>query len=486
MRRYLLIILCACALVSCRDYQISDDPTLRLSFSTDTLSFDTVFTAEGSATAQLMVYNRNASAILIDRVWLTEGTTFHANIDGEADLSRLNRLQINGGDSMYVFLRVKIDPTGENTPLLVSDQLHFHLATGATQDVQLEAYGQDAKRIGSKGCGRTEYFTLTMTAEKPYIIYDTLIVEAKLTIKPGATLYMHKGACIYVLGDVSAKGTVNEPIVIRGDRLDRLFDSVPYLYAGGSWNGIYLQAETPHNYQFEYVDILSGNIGLYCFSTCTGTLPNLRMEGCRIHNHTLYGLILLNVDALVTNTEISNCASYCVYCAGGTQNFVHTTVASYYGNTNIRLQPDENYKPTAAAVYIDNLSKSAPQTITSFYNSIITGYQKEQLVVATPLDRYYPGYFIGNYLKTDTLPIPNASANVYWQKPKPNEQDTIRVFVNDYYKYKEYVYYDFRPDSLSPVIGIGDSIAALPYPADRNGVSRALMRPDAGCYQHQP
>jgi hypothetical protein len=188
--------------------------------------------------------------------------------------------------------------------------------------------------------------------------------------------------------------------------------------------------------------------------------------------------VLLNTDAKVTNTEISNCASYCVYCAGGTQDFIHTTIASYFGATNIRIQSAA--KDDAAAVYIDNLSKTV-QTTTSFYNSVITGYLSNQLVVATPLDRYYPGVFKNNYLKTDTLRIPHAQANVYWQKT-----DTAKVFRNDYYRYKEYVYYDFRPDSLSPLRGIGDSITAEPYPTDRNGVSRAFMRPDAGCYQYQP
>ena len=200
------------------------------------------------------------------------------------------------------------------------------------------------------------------------------------------------------------------------------------------------------------------------------------MNGCRIHNHTLYGLVLQHVDALVTNTEISNCASYCVYCDGGKHDFVHSTVASYFGYTDIRIQSAA--KEDAAAVFIDNLGKSAPATTTSFYNCIITGYRHNQLVVATPFDKYYPGIFIGNYLKTDTLAMPHADANTYWQKT-----DTVPVFRKDFYKYKEYIYYDFRLDTLSPAIGIGDSIAALPYPTDRNGVSRANRKPDAGCYQ---
>ena len=480
MRNWLLIILCACALASCREYKVSDDPTLRLAFSCDTLRFDTVFTEQGSSTLQLKVYNPNANALIIKRIWLEKGDVFRVNVDGEPDLERLTDVQLNGKDSILVFVRFgKTAALGSNLPVLMEDRLHFLLANEAAQSVLLEAYGQDVTRIGRVGCGRTVMETCTFTGDQPYMIFDTLIVSGPLNIQAGATLYMHQGSCLFALDEVNAQGTLEAPIVIRGDRLDRLFDSVPYSYAGGSWNGIYLQTEQPVNYQFHYVDILSGNIGLYCFSTCTDALPMLRMDGCRIHNHTLYGLILQHVDALVTNTEISNCASYCVYCDGGKHDFVHSTIASYFNYTSIRIQSVD--KEEVAAVYIDNLAKTGPQTVTSFYNSIITGYLKNQLVVATPFDRYYPGSFVGNYLKTDTLAFPHAHDNTYRAS-----SDTTAVFVKDFYKYKEYVYYDFRPDSLSPVIGIADSIAALPYPTDRNGLSRSGIKPDAGCYQHQP
>ena len=464
-------------LTGCKEYTVSDDPTLQLTFSCDTVSFDTVFTAQGSATTRLMVYNRNANALEIDRIWLTDGRSFRVNVDGEADMNRLTNLQIHGGDSMYVFIRVEIDPLNSNTPLLVNDQLHFHLTTGTTQEVELEAYGQNVTRLCKKGLQVVKSYTFSDTL--PYLILDTFVVDGPLTIQAGSHIYMHRNACIFAQGDVDAQGTLDAPIVIRGDRLDRLFDSVPYLYAGGGWNGIFLLSEQPHTYRFSYVDILSGNIGLYCSSTCTDPLPQLTMDGCRIHNHTLYGLVLNHVDATVTNTEISNCASYCVYCSGGKHEFIHSTISSYFGFTNIRIQSVS--KEEVSAVYIDNLSKTAPLTHTSFYNSIITGYLPNQLVVATPFDNFYPGVFKGNYLKTDTLRMPHATNNVYWQTT-----DTTDVFVNDFYKYKEYVYYDFRLDSLSPAIGIGDSLVALPYPLDRNGVSRANIIPDAGCYQHQP
>lgn len=477
--KLLLVSIILCLFASCREYQTSDDPSLRLAFSCDTLSFDTVFTEQSSATLQLMVYNRNASALIIDRIWLEDGEAFAVNIDGEPKLDQLTNLQINGSDSMFVFVRVTdFGKMAEDGAIRIEDMLHFHLANGATQQVLIEAFAQNATRLGRIGKGRTVYSDYTFTAERPYILYDTIIVQGLLKMEAGSALYMHKGACIFALGDVEADGTQDAPIIIRGDRLDKLFDSVPYLYAGGSWNGIYLQAEQPRTYTMSYVDILSGNIGLYCYTTGANGLSSLTMDGCRIHNHSKYGLVLENTDALVSNTEISNCASYCVYCSGGTHEFIHSTIASYFNYTTIRIQSVA--KENCAAVYIDNLAKTGPKTTTSFYNSIITGYLTNQLVVATPLDRFYPGVFVGNYLKTDSLVIPHAEANVYWQKT-----DTANVFVNDFYKYKEYIYYDFHLDSVSPAIGIGDSIAALPYPMDRDGVSRAFKRPDAGCYQRQ-
>ena len=309
-------MLCICALVSCREYQASADPSLRLSFSCDTLSFDTVFTEQGSATMQLMVYNRNASALIIDRVWIEDGEAFTVNVDGEPKLEQLTNLQINGGDSLYVFVRVTDSgKMAADGAIRIEDILHFHLTNGTTQQVLIEAFAQNATRLGRIGKGKTFISSYTFTAERPYILYDTIVVEGLLKLEAGSALYMHNGACIIAQSDVEANGTLDAPIIIRGDRLDHLFDSVPYLYAGGSWNGIYLLSEKPRNYTMNYVDILSGNVGLYCSNSGVNGLSNLTMDGCRIHNHSKYGLVLVNTDALVTNTEISNCASYCVFCS---------------------------------------------------------------------------------------------------------------------------------------------------------------------------
>ena len=81
--RYILVLcplsIVLCYFTGCSEYKVSDDPTLRLSFSHDTVRFDTVFTAQGSATMQVKVYNRNSNALLIDRVWMENGQFFRVN-----------------------------------------------------------------------------------------------------------------------------------------------------------------------------------------------------------------------------------------------------------------------------------------------------------------------------------------------------------------------------------------------------------------------
>ena len=132
-----------------------------------------------------------------------------------------------------------------------------------------------------------------------------------------------------------------------------------------------------------------------------------------------------------------------------------------------------------AAVYINNLSKNMAPTTTSFYNCIITGARKNNLVLATSLPDYYEGEFVGNYLRADSLLGTFVHTNVY-----ATDSDSV-VFRNVYYLSKEYQYYDFQLDSLSPARGIADSVVAFQYPNDRLGMRRKT-RPDAGCYEYLP
>lgn len=480
MRKGLYILIVLLGMISCRQGIVSEDPTLKLQFSHDTVLFDTVFTSIGSSTKRVMVYNPNENALCINQVSVREGKYFHINLDGENNINKLRNITLHGGDSLFLFVRVHIDPLDKNSPVLVDDDIVFSV-NEKTQHISLQAYGQNIQKIRNDK-GLVIYQDLALTNEKPYLMYDTVAVAGNLTIQAGARIYMHAGAMLYAYGDVTALGTKDEPIIFRGDRTDMLFDSVPYRMASGQWNGVYLihtkEMATPQ-YEMNYVDILSGSVGLYVYSESSdsASLPQLRLQNSRIHNHSIYGLVLQQVNADISNCEISNCASYCVYLAGGKHNFVHNTIAAYYGYPYTNLNIHQNILAAdVAAVYINNLSKNTAKTISSFRNCIITGGRKNNVVVATPFSEYYEGRFEGNYLRSDSLDEAYAKNNVY-----ASDSDSC-VFRNIYYLYKEYHYYDFHLDTLSPARGIGDSIAALSYPQDREGEQRK-GKPDAGCYE---
>lgn len=474
-----VLLLAMLQLFACQENTISDDPTLQLAFSHDTMLFDTVFTAMGSSTRKIMVYNPNKNAVNIEQVSMKNGNYFHINLDGENKIENLRDLVVRGGDSLFLFVRAYIDPLDENSPVLIEDNIAFRV-NGNIQHITLQAYGQNIEKIqGHKGL--KIYPSLHLTSTKPYVIYDTVVVSGELVIDKGTTIYMHEGALMHAYGSVYAEGSKDEPIIFRGDRTDRIFDSVPYKVVSGQWDGLYLlydgQGSTPE-YQLNYVEVLSGSVGLYAYSSDMNKCPHMSLKNSRIHNHSIYGLILQNIDAEVINCEISNCASYCVYLAGGKHDFIHNTIAAYYGYPYTTLNIHQNLIPEdVAAVYINNLSKKMAKTETSFKNCIITGGRGNNLVVATPLPDNYNGEFVGNYLRADSLPKAFAKDNVY-----ATDADSM-VFKNIYYLYNEYHYYDFGLDSLSPARGIADSITSLSYPIDRAGRPRKA-KADAGCYEY--
>lgn len=473
------LLLIACVFGACQQDRVSSDPSLQLSFSHDTVCFDTVFTKMGSSTRKIMVYNPNKNALNIEQVSMQNGVYFHINLDGENNRDMLRDITVRGGDSLFLFVRAYIDPQSEDSPVFIEDKIAFKV-NGNIQEVTLQAYGQNVERIQGKN-GLKIYQDLKLSNKKPYVIYDTVAVAGDLTIEAGTTIYMHEGALIHVYGNMTALGTKEQPIIFRGDRTDMLYDSVPYRMASGQWDGLYLLHDgesAPPTYTMNYVDILSGSVGLYAYSESKDKCPQMTLTNSRIHNHSVYGLILQNIDAKVVNCEISNCASYCVYLAGGTHEFTHNTIAAYYGYPYTTLNIHNNIIPEdVAAVYINNLSKNMAKTISSFKNCIITGGRANNVVVATPFPDNYEGKFVGNYLRADSLAGAFAHNNVY-----ACDSDTM-VFKNIYYLYKKYHYYDFQLDSLSPARGIADSISAIPYPIDRSGYGRK-QRPDAGCYEY--
>ena len=465
----LLTIFSTLLFTACMEEKFSTDPTLRLRFSTDSLSFDTVFSGIGSVTSKVLVYNTNSSALKISQISLGggKGSSFHINVDGDRNSDNLfKEVQIGAKDSLYLFVTVTVDV---NTPLMVEDSLLF-LTNGVRQSIHLQAYGQNVVLLKNTRCTKDT----TLTAEKPFLVFGNLQVDSAktLTINPGCKFYLYNNANIIVKGNLNAQGTFTQPILFRGQRLDlvRFTTPFPYNTVAGQWGGIYLQGNRG-NHRLKYVNMNSGRVGVYLQNEDITRLPTLRISNSRIHNCLINGLFVHNGNVDVDNSEISNSSSNSVYLNGGKHRFVHCTIANYFNAGDITSTKYREYKP---AVMIMELNKIASME-SVFINCIITGSYETEFSIASDYPDLYKGTFSNCYIRCPKIEKPQF-ANLRWAL----QHDT--VFKNPSYDVKKKLYFDFSLDSVSPARNIATVIDSLEFDIDGN--SRKLDgKPDAGAHE---
>lgn len=136
-----LLLALSSLIVSCKKDTITTSPADKLSFSTDTLTFDTVFSSLGSTSLYFTVHNPNSQRISISNIRLAGGdqSIYRLNIDGH-QANEISDLEIPANDSVYIFVAVTIDPTNENNPFVMYDSVLFE-TNGNEQKVVLQGLG---------------------------------------------------------------------------------------------------------------------------------------------------------------------------------------------------------------------------------------------------------------------------------------------------------------------------------------------------------
>ena len=282
MRSLLLTLVALFGLIatSCIDDDFDNTPGISLQFSTDTVSFGTVFTDIGTPTARLLVFNRNKKGVNISSIRFRDpDTPFTFNVDGVSG-SDFKDVEIRGGDSIYIFIECFIEPDSSIEPRKVADQLQF-TTNGTLQEVEVEAWGQNVKRLR----GLRVENNMRLTPELPYLVFDSLTVEkdAVLTIEPGVKLLFHDKAGMTVRGRLDAVGKTGKTIEMRGDRIDNVLPGVGYDILAGQWRGIRIEAGSFLN-RMEFVDMRSTVEGLRIDSCSDLSRQKLTLVNSWLHN----------------------------------------------------------------------------------------------------------------------------------------------------------------------------------------------------------
>ena len=314
--------------VSCIEDGFTTSSSDVLAFDKDTVAFDTVITLQGTATKQLVVYNRSKKQINISSIkvaGVSPKGQFHLNVDGIRGDS-FHDVEIRGNDSIYIFIEAKLDEMEQDTPTLLEDSLVF-VTNGMTQKVLLTAWGQDVIRLA----GDTIYSNRTFTAGKPYLIYDTVFVSerATLTIDAGATLLFHDKGAMRCAGKMLVKGTAEEPVTFRGDRLDRIVGSTSFDIMSGQWGGIIFTPPTMGNV-LEHLVMKGSTIGMHCSAYGDTVNCALRLVNCVLTNSASTCLATAACYVEAIGTEFSDAAEEVVYFAGGKVKATQCTFANYY------------------------------------------------------------------------------------------------------------------------------------------------------------
>ncbi len=313
---------------SCIEDGFTTSSSDKLAFNRDTVAFDTVITLQGTTTKQMVVYNRSKKQINISSIkvaGLASKGHFHLNVDGVRG-DEFQNVEIRGNDSIFIFIEATLDEMEKNEPTLLEDRLEF-VTNGVSQYVTLTAWGQDVVRLNGDTISRNMHFT----ADKPYLVYDTVYVSAgvTLTIDAGATLLFHDKAALRCAGRMLANGTAEDPIYFRGDRLDRVVGSTSFDVMSGQWGGVIFTPPTMNNV-LKHVIMKGSSIGMHCSANGDTTRCALKLLNCVLTNSASTCLATATCYVQLIGTEISDAAEEVAYFAGGKVNASQCTFANYY------------------------------------------------------------------------------------------------------------------------------------------------------------
>ena len=463
-----------------KEHQINPDSKLKLSFSADTVLFDTVFTSLGSATHQLRIYNNHADDLKISSIRLLggESSPYRINLDGENATEFYDKI-IPANDSLFSFLRVTINPNDLNTPFVVEDELEF-ITNGNTQVIKLLAWGQNANYIvGDKVTGAIagkykivadSLQTTVWTPERPYVIYGYALINSygTLRIEAGTKVYCHQGSGIFAWSDgqLIIDGTAEAPVIIQGDRLEAYYNDTP-----GQWDQIMLMdGRAGADHRISHAIIRNGFIGINCQSALKVTECALRIDNTIIENQSAYGLYSILYPVEAKNFVIANCGTTNFWAFGGDYRLLHGTIANYWnGNEhkdNIGMQL-LNYATDSQSgelfYYPINIEMS---------NCIVYGTQEDEF--KTSFSPEVDSTFLLDHCLIKTGKYTGNMAG----------------FSHCLFNYDPF-FADIRTNDLhidsiaSPVIGTGNPIIANELPYDLDGINR-LGAPDMGAYQFVP
>lgn len=421
-----------------------------VTFSEDAIVFDTVFTALPTVTHRFHVRNPNKNAVQIKSIRLGDAASPYSIIVSGRPLEAAQNIQLRGGDSLLVLVRINIPARDSIQPYVLYDSLQFEMQD-TVPNIKLLAWGQDAVFVKQKTLSCDQ----TWTSGKPYILYDSVKIAAgcRLTIEPGTRIYAFNNASLVVDGTLHANGTAEKPIVFTGFRQDGLYGEAP-----GVWRGLIFRSPNRDS-RLNFVQIRNATNAVFVDAPDNDNQPDVVIENTIIQYARQSGILAVNSDVQATNLRITHCGDfYFAGLGGGNYRLWHCTlVGDYY------LIKREN-PVLLFSDYVNINGTDWKNRITcEVKNSVVWGALPEEVGFAQTSAASFVQSFSNNLLKS----APNAT--VY---NASNLLEIAPAFANTQRL-------NFNPAATSPLVDAG---ANLGVARDLNGKPRDA-KPDIGAYE---
>lgn len=479
---YIVITLSATSLLltSCMDDEsFSTSRSDLLTFSQDTVSFDTCFSEVPTPTRTFWVYNRTGRGLRCSSIRLSGGnqTGYRVNVDGMylggAQGYVVTDQEIREGDSIRVFVELTAPRNHSDHPQQCNDDLVFTLESGMQQKVALSAHTWDAEFL--RNVTLTE--DMVLSDPRPTVIYGTLTVPEglTLTIPAGKTLFFDSSAGIDIHGRLLCQGQQGREVVLRGNRLDNMFDYLPYDNISGQWQGLHFYG-TSYGNELTYTDLHAATDAIVCDSSDVSR-PKLTIANSTIHNNMQNGINTFSSQLTIANTQITNCGGNLLLAIGGDIDINGCTLAQFY--------PYNAYYGKSLWFSNTNTLYDYPLTYFAVRNSIVTGYEDDVIEGSCKTDAEgnpsedvaFSYYFENSSLRTPKIDNEELFKEVLWEDTADEDSCGIGHFRNIDF---DLLHFDFHLSETSKAIGKASRQTSLPI--DRDGILRD-DEPDMGCYE---
>ena len=233
---------------------------------------------------------------------------------------------------------------------------------------------------------------------------------------------------------------------MRGDRLDRMFDYLPYDRVSGQWKGIHFHESSAKNRLSRTEIRNAGNAIILDSARLDTTQVRLSMTQCIVHNAKGHGLEAVNAFISLRDCQFTNTWGDCVSVIGGVADISYCTLAQFYPfNAN-----------RGAALRFSNYRDETdiPLYRLCCEGSIVTGYDDDVLMGGIRDTTAAFNYrFIKTLLRTPKVESADSVrfSDVLWETPKDSIQGIKHFKIID----EKNLYYDFHLDSLSTAQGLG-------------------------------